>query len=770
MSSSASAELKIESVYPSAGLLNQDLEVTLSGTGFDEHTRILMYQDEAVIASADTPGYAVRVEVADNRAYVASIEHGLQIIDISDPANPEIIGVEEERLKAAGVAVSGNTVYVAADKGGLRIIDVSNPHNPVTISMIGEDESNAAAIHVAVKDKIAYVSRAESGLEIIDVSDPYAPSQIGIADTPGRAIHATIRDNTAFVGDGEGGLQIIDISDPRQPYIIGSVNAEHFTTEIAVSGDTAYMTDGDSGLHIVDVSNLQEPRIIGNIDTPGLAAGIAVRKNIAFIGDMTGGLVIVDVSDSESPRIIDTLNTDGFLTAGVKVINDIVYVANSDRGLLIVSAPVEIETVTVRSDTEISLTLPPPTIAGSYTLKVFNESESHEYTGAVRFFESQISPDSYEFGTVKAGSASSPQTFSISNINSREGIEIGSLEVIGENPSEFRIQKDMCSGKSLSLLDNCTVQVSFSPTSAGIKNAELSIPLTNGTLSSSPVTLRGAGYDDSETYIFERMWPPLQQPWYFSSPYGIAIDREGFVYLTDTVDHCVKKFTADGYFVSKWGKLGTRDGEFNTPTGIAADNDGFIYVSDSLNQRIQKFTAKGQFVSKWETADTDDQKISPTGIAADSNFIYVSDILRSCIYKFTHNGEFADKWGDYGTGEGEFNYPAGIGVDDRFIYVADSNNHRIQKFSKDGQFELEWRIYDDENDELPLGVALDGKGFVYLVDQWNYSVQKYTDSGELIARWGTRKEGDKGSNFPSGIALYSKGENTLVYVTSKKMT
>jgi len=36
-----------------------------------------------------------------------------------------------------------------------------------------------------------------------------------------------------------------------------------------------------------------------------------------------------------------------------------------------------------------------------------------------------------------------------------------------------------------------------------------------------------------ETYVFERMWPTLQQPWYFSLPSGIAIDKNGFVYVAE---------------------------------------------------------------------------------------------------------------------------------------------------------------------------------------------------------------------------------------------
>ena len=63
--STAYAELKINSAYPTLGLFGQDLEVTLKGSGFDANTRVSMYLDSgnkrAIIGSVPTPGYAIVV-------------------------------------------------------------------------------------------------------------------------------------------------------------------------------------------------------------------------------------------------------------------------------------------------------------------------------------------------------------------------------------------------------------------------------------------------------------------------------------------------------------------------------------------------------------------------------------------------------------------------------------------------------------------------------------------------------------------------------------
>ncbi|MCP4348557.1 MAG: choice-of-anchor D domain-containing protein [Desulfobacterales bacterium] len=86
----------------------------------------------------------------------------------------------------------------------------------------------------------------------------------------------------------------------------------------------------------------------------------------------------------------------------------------------------------------------------------------------------EISPKNYNFGNTDTDT-SATQTFTVNNIGS-DNLVTGSLSLTGTNASEFSIQDDTCSNKTLSSSGTCTVNVVFSPTSEGVKNAELLIP------------------------------------------------------------------------------------------------------------------------------------------------------------------------------------------------------------------------------------------------------------------------------------------------------
>jgi PKD repeat protein len=78
----------------------------------------------------------------------------------------------------------------------------------------------------------------------------------------------------------------------------------------------------------------------------------------------------------------------------------------------------------------------------------------------------------------------------------------------------------------------------------------------------------------------------------FYEPYGVALDSSDNVYVADSYNNRIQKFTSSGKFITKWGSSGSGDGEFNGPESVAVDSSGNVYVADMGNNRIQVFTSK----------------------------------------------------------------------------------------------------------------------------------------------------------------------------------
>lgn len=89
----------------------------------------------------------------------------------------------------------------------------------------------------------------------------------------------------------------------------------------------------------------------------------------------------------------------------------------------------------------------------------------------------------------------------------------------------------------------------------------------------------------------------LTTPGDFGAPQGVAVDQDGNVYVTDTMNNRVEIFDADGNFLSTFGKAGDGPGYFARPKGIAVDADGHIWVADQMQDRLQVFNRDGQLLT-----------------------------------------------------------------------------------------------------------------------------------------------------------------------------
>jgi sugar lactone lactonase YvrE len=133
-----------------------------------------------------------------------------------------------------------------------------------------------------------------------------------------------------------------------------------------------------------------------------------------------------------------------------------------------------------------------------------------------------------------------------------------------------------------------------------VEPSMLAIDTQNRLLYVSDVSLDQVLVYDADTFkLLRKMGTTghnheLTTPGDFAKPTGVAVDKDGNLYVADTLNDRIEVFDADGQFLRTWGKNGDGPGYFARPKGVAIDSDGHVWVADGMQDRVQVFTNEGQ--------------------------------------------------------------------------------------------------------------------------------------------------------------------------------
>ena len=252
----------------------------------------------------------------------------------------------------------------------------------------------------------------------------------------------------------------------------------------------------------------------------------------------------------------------------------------------------------------------------------------------------------------------------------------------------------------------------------------------------------------------------------FHGPWSIAIDNNNCLYVTDSDNKLIQKFTADGKFLKQFsvavhdeyhttydialdldkelmlctqivhqhGMLGeqeyilvfTLEGELTNTYkhcgeafNIAIDGHGDIILSTISHESLFKVNNEGTFLGIIGPS------IYPGYIAiTDNGNIIVPDENNDCIYILNKDGTVRHTFGSSGTGKGELKQPRGVAADNDYILISEVGNNRVQIFKHDGTFVS---MIESTEDPLnhPRGLTVTKDGFVYVVDSKNNCIKKY---------------------------------------------
>ena len=260
-------------------------------------------------------------------AYIPGGLGGLNIVDLSDPFNPQVIG----EYHAAGCdwgriyawATSGNYAYGTGRDCGIHVIDVSNLNSPQHV----QTYHAGGAIryeHPAVQGSYLFAARHQDGIEILSLNN-ITP----ITVIPTFNAWASLPDDSIlYVADGSGGLTIINISNPAQPEQLASLPTTGSARDLDKNGNFLFIAVGADGVDMIDVNDPSNPLFIDNYNTTGFASRVAVSDSLVAVSDWDDVEVL-----SYLPTGLELMaykNTGGRVMA-IAMNNDIVFSAEWNK-------------------------------------------------------------------------------------------------------------------------------------------------------------------------------------------------------------------------------------------------------------------------------------------------------------------------------------------------------------------------------------------------------------------------------------------------------
>jgi DNA-binding beta-propeller fold protein YncE len=266
---------------------------------------------------------------------------------------------------------------------------------------------------------------------------------------------------------------------------------------------------------------------------------------------------------------------------------------------------------------------------------------------------------------------------------------------------------------------------------------------------------------------------PGSDPGYFQSPRQVALAPDGSLYIADAQNHRIQHITQDGGILHVWGSFANLlagesapGGTFNEPWGVAVAPDGSVYVADTWNFRIQKFSAEGEFLLMWDTYQRGEETIGfygPRGLAVDSEGrVYVADTGNKVIVVFDDQGSTLALIGEGGLGIGQLDEPVGVWVDESgAVYVTDTWNQRVQVFMpQPGGMSFtsvyQWQVfgwYGQSLENKPFITLLGGS--VFVTDPEQCRLLEFSPTGEALHVWDGCSTG--AFQIPSGISPDGRG-------------
>ena len=255
--------------------------------------------------------------------YAVTMRKGFFLLDVSDVTQPSIVSNYEPDgfyPNGRGLAVAGDKVFLADLDHGIHLVDVSDREHPIGIGRYGAGPVVASATN----DRRVLVYGGVGGTGVADVSDPATAQREGYL--AGALTWVEAEDDYAYTLDRSGRtMHVANIADPTNPHALSEISQEDYSYDFAVANAHAYLSHWYA-VEIIDASDPNNPRTVHTLPDFYLPLQIETSNGRLYTVENPRPLDIehltiniFDVSTPSAPVLAGTLTESLDFTTNVNI-------------------------------------------------------------------------------------------------------------------------------------------------------------------------------------------------------------------------------------------------------------------------------------------------------------------------------------------------------------------------------------------------------------------------------------------------------------------
>jgi sugar lactone lactonase YvrE len=622
----------------------------------------------------------------------------------------------------SGVAVDASGNVFVADRGHDAVKEILAVGGYTTVNTLESNAGGPADIALDASANVFFTGTSNNLVEKLDFADPPA---LSFATTAVGSTSSDSPQTVTVTNSGNATLTFpVPTSDLNPTIASGfTIGGSSTCPQLTPSSSAATLAAGASCTYLLNFTPVAIGAISGSLATTDNALNSTgpnyTTQNITLSGTATGPPTITfsvpNHTYGDAPfEVSATSNSYGALTYSV------------------VSGPATI------SGAIVTLT------GGGTVVLASSQTASGDYTAGTQnatLTVAGFATPASNLGSLSIATATPATTSLTFTFGTSTTIAAPAVLTLGAANLDFTdAGTGTCTtngtSHSYSVGDSCTVDVTFTPKFAGPRYGGVTLTNTSGVLIASAY-VSGLGTGPQVTFS-PAVSTTLGSG--FNTPYGIAVDGTGNVFVADDTAGAVYEILAAGGYTT----VNTLGSGFYGPAGIAVDGNGNVFVSDVANNAVKEILAAGGYTI---INTVGNGFYGPWGIAVDGNGnVFVADSANHAIKEILGAGGYTT----INTLGGSFVFggPVAVALDGNGnVVVADSSNNAVYEILAAGGYTTVNPL--GSGFSYPSGVAVDGSGNVFVSDRGHDAVK------EILAVGGytTVKTLNSNAGSPAGIAV-----------------